>query len=290
MRHSMACPRMPMSDLREGQLLARRDADLQVHQIESGGQLGDRMFHLQARVHFEEVEVLLLIDQEFDGAGIGVIGRLRDFHGHFAHAAAHVGIDNRRGRLLENFLVAALDRTLALAQPDGIAVLVGQDLHFDVAGIDDRLFDIDFAVAERTLRFALRRFERGTKFLASMHQPHAFAAAAGRGFQHHGVANALGHFFAFFGRSQAARGSRNERHAGFFHLLTGAGFRSHQFHGVWSGPDKLHARIGACLRELRVFREEAVSGMDGLGARAFGNVENLVHPKIGLGAGAGPMG
>ena len=228
----MACPRICHVGLREGQLLAGRDADLQVHEIESGGQLGDRMLHLQARVHFEEVEVLLLIDQEFDGAGIGVVGRLRDFDGNFAHAAAHIGIDNRRRRFFENFLMTALDGTLALAQPDGIAVLVGQHLHLDVAGIDDRFFDIDFAVAERTLRLALRRFERGTKFLASVHQAHAFAAAAGRGFQHHRVADALGDLFAFFGRGEAARGSGNKRHAGFFHLLPGAGFRAH--HISWS--------------------------------------------------------
>jgi hypothetical protein len=37
----------------------------------------------------------LLIDQKFDGSGVGVVGRLRSFDGHFAHAAAHLGIDNR---------------------------------------------------------------------------------------------------------------------------------------------------------------------------------------------------
>src|SRR5208282_3471972 len=226
--------------------------------------------------------VFLLIDQEFDGAGIGVVGRLRGLDGHFAHAPAHVGIDNRRRRLLENFLVAALDGTFALAEPDGIAVLVGQYLHLDVARIDDRLLDIDFAVAERTLRFALRRFERGTKFLARVHQAHAFATPASRCLQHHGVADALRDFFAFFGRGEAARGSGNKRYAGFFHLLTGAGFRAHHSHGVRSGPYKLHARIGARLRELRVFREEAVAGMDRLSARAFRDVENLVYPQIRL--------
>ena len=190
--------------LRKGKLLAARDPDLQVHEIESGGQLGDRVFHLQARVHFEEVEVFLRIDQKFNGASIGVVGRLRDFDGNLAHAAAHIGIDNRRRRLLENFLVAALDGTLALAEPNGIAVLVGQHLHLDVAGIDDRFFDIHFAVAKRTLRLASGGFEGGTKFLAGVHQAHAFAAAAGRSFQHHRVADALGDFFAFFRRGEAA--------------------------------------------------------------------------------------
>src|ERR1019366_259492 len=52
-----------------------------------------------------------------------------------------------------------------------------------------------------------------------------------------------------------------------------------------SWPNKFHARIGACLGELRVFREEAVARMDGLGARAFGYVEDFVYPQVRLGGG-----
>src|SRR5208282_420193 len=72
-------------------------------------------------------------------------------------------------------------------------------------------------------------------------------------------------------------------YAGFFHLLAGAGFRTHHPHRMRSWPDKFHARIGTRLRELRVFREKAVAGMNGLGARAFGYVENFVHPQVRLG-------
>ncbi len=41
-----------------------------------------------------------------------------------------------------------LQRALALTEIDRVPVLVGQHLHFDVARIDDRLLDVDFAVAE----------------------------------------------------------------------------------------------------------------------------------------------
>ncbi len=94
--------------------------------------------------------------------------------------------------------MAPLDGTLALAKPDCIAVLIGQHLHLDVPRIDDSLFDIDFAVAERTLCLALRGFERRTKLRRGMNQAHALAAAAGRGFQHYGIADARGNFRAFF--------------------------------------------------------------------------------------------
>src|SRR5208282_3041177 len=107
-------------------------------------------------------------------------------------------------------------------------------------------------------RLALGGFERGTKFLAAMHQAHAFATASSRGFQHHRVTNTFGNFFAFFGRSESARGSGNEGHSGLFHVLARAGFRTHHSHGMRSGPDKFHARIGARLGELSVLREKAV--------------------------------
>jgi hypothetical protein len=187
-------------------------------------------------------------------------------------------------------LVAALDGTLALTEPHRIAVLVGQQLHLDVAGVDDGFFDIDFAVSERTLCLALGGFQRRAQFLPRVHQSHALATAAGRGFQHDGIANAFGDFFAFLSRSEASRRSWNKWNAGFFHLPPGAGFRAHQIHGVRSWSDKFHARIGAGLRELRIFRKEPVARMNRLRSRAFSDVEDFVYPQIRLGSGGGADG
>ena len=152
-------------------------------------------------------------------------------------------------------------------EPHHVAVLVGQNLHLDVAGIDDRLLDINFAVAERTLRLALRRFQRGTKFLAALapgacpcrrRRPRLSASPDSR--------RLLGHFFASSGEAKPARSSGHKGNARFLHLLAGAGFRAHHFHGGGVGPMNLMSGIGARLRKLRVFREKAVAGMDGLGA------------------------
>ena len=58
--------------------LAARDANLPVHQIDAGHHLGDRMLDLQPRVHLEEVEAAVLVEQELDRAGVGVADRARD--------------------------------------------------------------------------------------------------------------------------------------------------------------------------------------------------------------------
>ena len=134
MRHSMAWPRNSTGPGRiSAQRLALRDADLALDDIDAGDELGDRMLHLHARVHLDEVELAGLVHQELDRAGVGV-ARLRD--GACAAprrdlGALRVGHRGRR-RFLQQLLVAPLDAALALAQNFHVAVLVGQHLKFDV--------------------------------------------------------------------------------------------------------------------------------------------------------------
>src|SRR5205085_12197429 len=53
--------------------LSRRNAYLQVYQIQSRDQLRHRVLHLQPRIHLEEVKILLLITKEFDSARVRII-------------------------------------------------------------------------------------------------------------------------------------------------------------------------------------------------------------------------
>src|SRR5215831_13163452 len=98
-------------------------------------------------------------------------------------------------------------------------MLIGEHLHLDVTRIDDGFFDIHLAIAEGTLRFALRRLECGLELLGTIHQSHALATASGRGFEHHGIADLPSYLHGFFRRVQAPRGSRYERNSGALHML-----------------------------------------------------------------------
>lgn len=140
--------------LPERQRLAVRDVNLQMHQIEPGNEFGHRVLDLKAGIHLEKIKILLLIDEKLDGSGIRISGGLPDSNRDLAHPAAHIGIDNWRRRLFDHLLMPPLQRALALSQIYSVSVLVGRDLHFDVAGIDDRFLDIDFAVGERALGLA----------------------------------------------------------------------------------------------------------------------------------------
>ena len=54
------------------QALAGRDSNLGLYQVDSGDHLGDRVFHLDSSVHFDEIQVPALVHQELYGSGVGV--------------------------------------------------------------------------------------------------------------------------------------------------------------------------------------------------------------------------
>ncbi len=125
------------------------------------------MLDLQPRVHLQEIEAAVLAGDELDGAGAIVADRLGERDRLLAHCCARLGIEQRARRLLDDLLVAALDRAFALAEIDDVAVLVAQNLDFDVARIGDEFLDEDAIIAEARFRLrpgareALREPRRG---------------------------------------------------------------------------------------------------------------------------------
>src|SRR5215813_1303104 len=117
------------------------------------------MLDLQPRIHFEEVEVLVLIDEKLDRPSIGITGSPGYAHRNLTHAPPHLRINQRGRRFLQYLLMSALNRALSLAQVHGIAVLIGKHLHFDVAWMDDGFLDVNLAIAKGAFRLALRAVE-----------------------------------------------------------------------------------------------------------------------------------
>ncbi len=179
--------RVPGHDAVPRPLLARGDPQLDLDEVQPRDELRDRVLDLQPRVHLEEVVLaeVVGVDDELDGAGVLVAGRPRDAatpRRSSVRAQRPSGIE--RGRLLDDLLVAALQRALALAEGD-----VADDLHLDVPRPLDVLLDEDAVVAEAGLRLALRRGDRRPRARPpSATTPHAAAAAAGGGLDHHRIA------------------------------------------------------------------------------------------------------
>ena len=71
-------------------------------------------------------------------------------------------------------------------------MLVPQHLDLNVTGIDDEFFDENPVIAERRLGLGFGEIKAFGDFAPRMPNPHALAAAAGGGLDHHRIADAIG--------------------------------------------------------------------------------------------------
>ena len=146
--------------LLERQPLPGGDADLLLDDVDAGDEFGHRVLDLDARVHLEEEEVALVVEQELERAGVGVLDRARGVDDRAAELAPHLLGHGDRRPFFEQLLMAPLDRALALAEVDDGAVVIAEDLELDVARVLDVLLEVDVADAERRFGLALRGLQR----------------------------------------------------------------------------------------------------------------------------------
>ncbi len=154
------------------------DAQLRDDQVAVGDLLGHRVLHLDARVHLDEDVVAALVEEELDGARVDVADGLGELDGVGADPIPQLGVEVRSRRDLDHLLMAALHRAVALVEVHDVALRVGEDLHLDVAGVDDRLLEEHRGVAERGLGLAHGRVDGVPQLLGPRDPAHAAAAAA----------------------------------------------------------------------------------------------------------------
>src|SRR5207253_2889077 len=85
--------------------------------------------------------------------------------------------------------MAALHRTVALAEMDGIAQTVGQHLDLDMARRSEKFFEIHGAVAECSLRFLRREADGFDQSGFLMDYVHAAATATADRLDQHRIAD-----------------------------------------------------------------------------------------------------
>jgi hypothetical protein len=257
-------------------------------QVEAGDGFGHGVFDLQPRVHLHEPETVgfeptRAVGDELDRAGTDVTGGLGGGHRGRAHDGAQRRAHARRRRLLDHLLVAALQRTVALVEMNGIAVAVGEYLHFDMARRGDVFFDQHALVAEGGLGLAHGARQRRVEVGATIDAAHALAAAAGHRLDQNRVADLVGLLLEKYRLLPIAVIARHHRHAGLVHQRLGAVLETHGAHRRRRRADKDDTGIGAGLGKAGVLRQEAVAGMDAAGLRGLGGGDQLVDDEIALG-------
>src|SRR5471030_2296849 len=97
------------------------DADLLADYIDTRRHLSHRMFDLQPCVHFDEIELAVLIEK-FERPYAPVVVLPTCFHAALTHLTDQVCIDAGRRRLFQHLLMPALHRAIARSEPERVAV------------------------------------------------------------------------------------------------------------------------------------------------------------------------
>ena len=228
--------------LSDRERLAGRDQHLLADEVDAGHLLGDRVLDLDPRVHLHEVVGAVRGQQPLDRPGGAVAGRAGGVDRDLPDPLAQLRVDRRRRRLLDQLLVAALDRAVALAEVDHVPVRVREHLHLDVARILEVALDVDAAVGEVLLALALRRLERALGLVGRRDELHPLAAAAGRRLHDQRVADLVAEPQHLRDRLDRLGRARDDRHAGGLHRRARLRLRAHQLDRRAGRPDPDQAR------------------------------------------------
>ncbi len=257
--------------------------ELLLHQVDAGDHLGDRVLDLDAGVHFDEVEVAVLV-QELERAGAAVADALAGFDADLADLGAHFRGDARSRRFFHDLLVTALHRAVAFAQMDRAALAVGEDLDLHVARVLQELLHVDHVVAERGLGLGLGGLDGVVQVRLGVHHAHAAPAAAAGGLDDDRVTDLARDLDV--GRrvvAERAAAAGHARHAGGLHRADRFDLVAHQADRVGLGADEDEAGLFDAFGEVGVLGEEAVAGMDRLRVGDFGRGDDLGHVEVAVG-------
>ncbi len=265
-----------------GQGLALGDLDLGLNDVDAGHFLGDGMFDLNPRVHLDEVELLAVhIHQELDRAGAFIADMGADAAAKVADLGA-LGIGQvGGGGALDNLLVAALDGAVAFIEVVDLAMAVAEDLHLDMPRAQDHLFEVTLAIAEGGLGLAPALADLLDQLLGVVDRAHPAPAAAPAGLEHQRVADRRGLGLDRVEILAEHFGRRDHRHPGLDGDAAGAGLVAKGAHGFRLGADEGDAGGDASLDEIGVLGEQAIAGVDGVGAGFACHPDDLGDREIG---------
>ncbi len=212
------------------------------------------MLDLKSGVHFQEKEVARrIVDEKLDGTGGIVVDGLRNPQRRFAQSCASSIGKTRRGRLLDELLMMALNRALAIEQMCSSTMAVAEHLNFDMARSFEIALEDQRRVAESGRRLASRRRQRRREIAVPLHETDPLAAAASARFDQQGIADATG---LVRERSVVLRRSvipRDRRHAEAMRQCAGAFLRTHLANRSCPRADEGQAGGCAGLGESGIF-------------------------------------
>ena len=266
------------------QLAARGHLQLGLDQVDPGGQLGDRVLHLQPGVHLEEREPLLArLVEELDGARALVADGQRQPLGRRLELVRLRRGQHRRRGLLDHLLVAPLHRAVPYAQRPRGALAVRDHLDLDVPGPGEQPLQEHHTAAERALGLHPGALVGLGELLRGRDHPDAPAAAARGGLEHQRVADLVRHPDRGVQVADRAAAPRRDRDADLLGDQLGADLVAELAHRLRGRAHERHPEPRAQFGERRVLGDE--SPADPGRVRAAVPQRPLQHGQVQVGPG-----
>ncbi len=196
-------------------------------------------------------------------------------------AALLVG-QERRGSLLDQLLVAPLQRAVPGADHDHVAVGVGQHLRLDVPGPVQVALDEALAPAERADRLAHRAGIQLRDLLQRPGDLQAPAAAAEGRLDGHRQAVLGGEGDHLVRVGHRVRGAGHQRRAGPQRDVPGGDLVAEIANRLRGRADPGESRVQHRLGEVGVLAQEAVAGVHRVGTGLQRRVDHLLDHQVGL--------
>src|SRR5690606_5633093 len=245
-----------------------------------------RMLDLQPGVHFQEGEQLFLwVVEELHGARAAVADGERKPLGGCLERVCLVGGEDRRGRFLNDLLIAALDRTIPYAQCPSGSLAVRDHLYLDMAGPGHEALEEHHPAAEGSLGLQPGALVRLTEFRRTVDDPDPAAATARSCLKHHGIADLLRYPQCRFQVVDGTAAPRRDRYADLLGDQLRPDLVAKLAHRLGVRTDERHAELVTQLRKRRVLGDKSPTDPGGIGLGL--NECALQHGQIEVGAGGG---
>ena len=166
------------------------DPNLGLYDINASDFLRDRMFDLDAWIHLDKVELAgINILQKLHRAGVVITDTPAQTQCSVADGFTLRIFQEKRWSTLDHFLITALYCAISLKQVHQIALLISEDLHFDMPRAAYQLFKVDLVIAECSIRLSPSDIDHGNEFGVASDNPHATTPATPRGLKHQWIAD-----------------------------------------------------------------------------------------------------
>src|SRR6202158_5704942 len=226
------------------------------------------MLYLQSRVHFHEKELpgVWFIEKLYR-SGISIFRGMAETNCGVAQSFILLRGERRRGSFFEHFLMAALNGAIADARRPRGAVIVGDDLHLDMARTLDEVLEKNSGIAEGFECFGAGTFEGVRQLVCRVHEANPVTAPACCRLDEQRKTDTVGLGSGICQGFHRPTAPGSDCDLGVLRKTFGSDLVAELAHHVAGRSDENDSHLTAEIGERGVFCHEAPANPDSIGTR-----------------------